>query len=29
MMRVKGTVEFVDDAELKRKLIEEWQFLKA
>jgi uncharacterized pyridoxamine 5'-phosphate oxidase family protein len=29
MMRVEGTVEFLDDTELKRKLVEERQFLKA
>jgi pyridoxamine 5'-phosphate oxidase len=29
MMRVAGIVEFVDDVELKGKLIEERQFLKA
>ncbi len=29
MMRVTGTVEFVDDLKLKAKLIEERQFLKA
>lgn len=29
MMRVTGTVEFVDDVKLKAKLIEERQFLKA
>jgi pyridoxamine 5'-phosphate oxidase len=28
-MREKGIVEFIDDAELKRKLSEEQQFLKA
>ena len=29
MMRVAGTVEFIDDKELRRKLVEERQFLKA
>lgn len=29
MMRVTGTVEFVDDIKLKAKLLEERQFLKA
>jgi pyridoxamine 5'-phosphate oxidase len=29
MMRVAGTVEFLDDTELRGKLIEERQFLKA
>ena len=29
MMRVAGTVEFLDDKELRGKLVEERQFLKA
>lgn len=29
MMRVAGTVEFLDDVELRRRLIEDRQFLKA
>jgi pyridoxamine 5'-phosphate oxidase len=29
MMRVAGTVEFLDDVELRAKLVEERQFLKA